>query len=107
MIQVNCIKVHKYLGMILDYTTVGQVKINILEYIDEIIDAFDKLYPTGGGTKSSSASSIIFKVNKLCKNNNSQQAVEFHHLVSKIIFATKRARPDTCTKISFLTTRVR
>ena len=64
MIQVNCIKVHKYLGMILDYTTVGQVKITILEYIDEIIDAFDKAYPTGGSTKSSSASSIILKVNK-------------------------------------------
>ena len=64
MMQVNCIKFHKYLGMILDYTTVGQVKITILEYIDEIIDAFGKAYPTGGCTKSSSASSIIFKVNK-------------------------------------------
>ena len=64
MIQVNCINVYKYLGMKLDYTTVGQVKIIILGYIDEILDDFDKAYPSGGGTKSSSASSIIFKVNK-------------------------------------------
>ena len=72
MIQVNCIKVHKYLGMKLDYTTVGQVKIIVLEYIDEIIDAFDKAYPTGGGTNSSYTSSIIFKA-----KNNAQQAVDF------------------------------
>ena len=31
----------------------------------------------------------------------------FHRLVAKILLATKRARPDTCTTISFLTTRVR
>jgi hypothetical protein len=31
----------------------------------------------------------------------------FHNLVAKTLFATKRARPDTCTAIAFLTTRVR
>ena len=40
--QVNCVKVHKFLGMKLDYTTVGQVNITVLDYIDEIIDTFDK-----------------------------------------------------------------
>jgi hypothetical protein len=33
--------------------------------------------------------------------------VEFHNLVVKTLYATKRARPDTCTAITFLTTRVR
>jgi hypothetical protein len=33
--------------------------------------------------------------------------VEFHNLVAKTLYATKRARPDTCTAIAFLTTRVR
>ena len=31
--QVNRVKVHNYLGMEVDYTTVGQVKITILGYI--------------------------------------------------------------------------
>ena len=50
--------------MILDYSTVGQVNIPMSEYIDEILDAFDKSDPTGCGTKSSSAPVLIFKGDK-------------------------------------------
>ena len=106
-IQVKHRKFHKYLGMTLDYSTVGQVNITMLDYIDEILDAFDKEYPAGGGTKSSAAPAITFRFYKDCKNLNSKQAVEFHYLVEKILFATKWARLYTCTAISFLTTRVR
>ena len=68
MMQLNCIKVDKYLCMILDYTAVGQVKITMLDYIDEILNAFDKSYPKGRGNKSSAAPANIFKINK---NNRS------------------------------------
>jgi hypothetical protein len=40
---------------------------------------------------------------KLAQN----KAVEFHNLVAKTLYSTKWARPDTCTAIVFLTTRVR
>jgi hypothetical protein len=33
--------------------------------------------------------------------------VEFHNIVAKTLYVTKRARPDSCTPIAFLTTRVR
>ena len=49
--QVNCGKVHKYLGMTLDYSKVGQVNITMFKYIIKILDVFDIDYPTGGGTK--------------------------------------------------------
>jgi uncharacterized Fe-S cluster-containing protein len=35
-------KIHKYLSMTLDYSVRGQVKITMLEYVNEIIAAFDK-----------------------------------------------------------------
>jgi hypothetical protein len=35
-------KIHKYLGMTLDYTVCGQVKITMFDYVDDIITAFDK-----------------------------------------------------------------
>ena len=93
--------------MTLEYTKVGQVKTTTLDYIDKILNAFDKADPTGGGTKSSDALAILLKVKKYCKKLNSKQAVEFHHLAVKILFANKRAMPETCTTISLLTTRVR
>jgi hypothetical protein len=36
-------KIHKYLGMTLDYTVHGQVKITMFDYVDEILTAFDKV----------------------------------------------------------------
>ena len=54
--------------MKLDYPTVGQVTITMLDYINEIIDTFDKAYPTGGGNNSSAATAIILKADEYCKN---------------------------------------
>ncbi len=34
-------------------------------------------------------------------------AADFHTVVAKILYVTKRARPDTCLSIAFLTIRVR
>ena len=73
--QVNCRKFHKYLGVKLDYSIVVQVKITMLDYIDEIINAFYKSDLTGGGTKSISAPAILFKVNEDYKNLNAKRDV--------------------------------
>ena len=54
--------------MTLAFTTLGQGNITMLDSIDEIINTFDKSYPTGGGTKSSAAPDILLKVDEECKN---------------------------------------
>jgi hypothetical protein len=94
-------KVHKYLGMTLDYTTRGQVKITMIDYVEEILTAFDKADPKGGGTKTSAAPETLFKSDEDCEKLQPSKAVEFHNLVAKPLYATKRARPDTCTAIAF------
>jgi hypothetical protein len=100
-------KIHKYIGMTLDYTVRGQVKITMFDYVDTILTAFDKAEPKGGGTKISAAPGSIFKVEESCVKLAQNKAVEFHNLMAKSLYATKRARPDTCTTIALLTTRVR
>jgi hypothetical protein len=99
-------KIHKYIGMTLDYSVPGQVKITMLEYVNEILAAFNKAEPKGGGTNTSAAPDSLFKVDEDCKKLAQVKAVEFHNLVAKTLYAIKRARPDTCTAIAFLTTRV-
>jgi hypothetical protein len=99
-------KIHKYLRMTLDYTVCGQVKITMINYVDEILTAFDKADPNGNDTKTSAASKNLFRINKDCEKLQPNKVVESYNLVAKTLYATKRARPDTCTAIAFLTTRV-
>jgi hypothetical protein len=77
------------------------------DYVQEILDAFDKAEPKGSGTKNSATPSNLFKVDEDCEKLKEKEATAFHNLVAKTLCATKRARPDTCTPIAFLTTRVR
>jgi hypothetical protein len=72
-----------------------------------IVIAFEKAEPKGAGTKSSAAPDNLFTVNEDCEKLPPDKAVAFHNLVAKTLYTTKRARPDTCTAVAFLTTRVR
>ena len=79
----------------------------MIDYIDETLKAFDKVAPEETGTKSSAAPKDLFVVDEACEKLEKPKADSFHSLVAKVLFATKRARPDTGTSVSFLTTRVK
>jgi hypothetical protein len=46
-------------------------------------------------------------VDENCEKIKQDKAVEFHNMLAKMLYSTKQDRPDTCTAIAFLTTRVR
>ena len=100
-------QVHKYLGMTLDFRTKGQCKVSMFDYVEEVLKAFEKAAPKEEGTKASAAPKDLFVVDQDCEKLPKDKAEEFHSLVAKVLFATKRARPDTATSVSYLTTRVR
>lgn len=97
-------KVHEYLGMTLDFTTPGIVRVTMFKYIDEIIMTFMKFDVIK--LKSTAAPEDLFKVDEDDPLLGKQMKEAFHTVVAKTLFATKRARPDTCTAVAFLTTRV-
>ena len=99
-------KVKKYLGINLDYTVRGQVHITMIDFLDEVLIAFDKAEPKGIGIKTSAAGENLFKVDEDCENLPQSKTVQFHNLVANNLYANKRARTDTCTAVAFLTTRV-
>eukprot|EP00957_Ditylum_brightwellii_P203594 15335349-Ditylum_brightwellii.AAC.1 len=97
-------KAHEYLGMTLDFTKKGKVKVVMKEYIQEIIDNFAEAI-----TKSvaSPAADHLFTVNKDCPALGKDMGRAFHTSTAKLLFLCKRAWPDIQTAVSFLTTRVK
>ena len=100
-------KVLEYLGMTLDFTTAGQVKVSMFNFVDDLLRDYRKAAPEEHGIKTSAAPRNLFVVDDDCEKLDKKKAEQFHHLVAKTLFATKRARPDTGTAVSFLSTRVR
>ena len=76
-------KKHSYLGMILDYTEKGKVKIDMTEYIQEVLAKLSNEYD---GTAITPAASHLFEVNDECKKLDHKQQEEFHHVVAQLIF---------------------
>ena len=98
-------KVHAYLGMTLDVASEGVVKIKTLNYVSKMLDAF--YYPKEIAKEVvSPASENLYKIDEKSEKLDAKRAQEFHNMVAKGLFLTKRARPDLMTAIAFLCTRV-
>ena len=100
-------KIHDYLGITLDYTIPGKVKMYMKEYVLSMVkdfpyyDEVKKLKPV-----ATPAAEHLFEVNKKSDKICKQKAEEFHTTVAKGLFLCKRTRPDLQPTIPFLCTRV-
>jgi hypothetical protein len=99
-------KVHEYIGMTLDSTVSGQVKVTMLPYVEEIVDDFTE---QSGDLKTATtpAAEHLFKIDNDAVKLSEEMGKVFHNFVAKCLFLTKRARPDIHTAVAFLTTRVK
>jgi hypothetical protein len=96
-------KKHKYVGMDIEFTGNGEAKILVRDYIEEAIAAFpeDCSKPV-----RSPAAAHLFEVNDRCGKLNEKDMTLLHHIVAKLLFVARRARPDVQVAIAFLTSRV-
>ena len=96
-------KIHDYLAMKLDYSNKGKLKVDMKEYVKEMI----KDYPSKTRENIECPwSTKLFNVNDNSKSLNNDYKELFHTFVMKCMFLGKRARPDILMGISFLSTRV-
>ncbi|KAL7564329.1 hypothetical protein ACA910_007181 [Epithemia clementina (nom. ined.)] len=84
-------KRHNYLAMTLDYFIPGEVKIDMTEYVKNMVDDFPEELEDRTSTPWNEQ---LFKVNEKSKALDKTRAEQFHTFVAKEIFFTKRARPD-------------
>jgi hypothetical protein len=108
-------KVHKYLGMSLDFSHKGQCHVTMYDYLDRIRQAFDAaveqhsdgFIPVTKQRFKTPAPDNLFVVNEDCDKLSEAASADFHTIMAKTLYVTKRARPDTCLAIAFITMRVR
>jgi hypothetical protein len=106
------------LGMLLDFSHANQCRVTMIDYVDEIVVAYDKaLTKLSDGfsavkkksniARTSAAPDDLFVVNEDAEKLSEEEATAFHNLVAKTLCVSKHARLDVSTAIAFLTTRVR
>jgi hypothetical protein len=94
--------VHDYLGMTLDYTKKGEVKVMMVDYLKGVMGDFPEVID---GTAPTPASEHLFDIRPDEERTllNEEQARAFHHAVAQLLFASARSRKDIQTDVSFLT----
>jgi hypothetical protein len=84
---------HYYLGMTLDFSSEGKVKITMVDYIQNMLD---KLPSDMDGEAATPAANHLFDVNGATADMilDWETAELYHHNVAKLLFLCKWARPD-------------
>ena len=95
-------KRHDYLGINLDFSEKGKLKVDMKYYIEQMIAEFKHEVKD---TKRALWNDKLFKVSTSSKKLDKQRKAEFHTFVMKAMFLSKRARPDIQPVVSFLSTR--
>jgi hypothetical protein len=92
---------HDYLGMHFNFASVGEVKVTMPGYIEELM----KLSSVTG-IADSPASPQLFTINKSPTLLTADEKEWFHSQVARILYLAKRVRGELLLIVSFLATRV-
>ena len=96
---------HVYLGMILDYSTPGVLKVDMRDYVSNMLQEFRKDQKIGTLNRVAWTGKL-FTVDDSNKSLPQDKAELFHTFTAKSLFLCKRARPDIQPAIAFLCTHV-
>jgi hypothetical protein len=91
-------KVHKYLGMTLDFATAKVVQVTMIEYIDEIIETWNRAckefnnsldFVANPKRIATVAPEDLFKVDKDALKLSPPEAKSFHSMIAMMLYVTK------------------
>ncbi len=96
---------HDHLGMNFDFSEKGKVKLDMIKYVENMVDEFSVKFGPDDSVSSPAADDLFAKGKG--SELDPARAQEFHTFVAKGLFACKRARPDIQPTIAALCTRVK
>jgi hypothetical protein len=100
-LNVNGGAVHSYLGQTLDFSVDGKCKVTMEGYVADLLAYFKVT-----GSAATPAQQDLFAVDEGSPKLQPDASAEFHSCVAKLLYLTKRVRPDIMAGVIFLTTRV-
>ena len=95
-------RVHNYLGMKLDFTTLDRVEITIDEYIHELIRDWKV-----SKTRDTPARDDLFSIDSTSIVLSNEKKKRLHSGIAKLLYLATHIRPDVLCATIFLTSRVR
>ena len=99
----NIGKIHEYLGMTVDYSNKGEVKITMYDYVQKMINDLNEDMI---GVKKTAAPDHLFRTDDSAEKLDNKMKEYFHTMTARALYLSKRARPDLQTAVAFLCTRV-
>ena len=101
---VNHTDKHEYVGMHFEYLRNKKAVVFTMEnHLEEALDSFPD---DTNKVVSTPAAVHLFEVDETCTKLTEKDRSIFHSIVAKLLFVSKRARPDILVAVSYLTTRV-
>jgi hypothetical protein len=97
-------KVLNYIGMTFNFEVRGKVKITMEGFIKDLLDTCQEIV----GVSAIPGDPKLFTVGKETHNSLLPNHLRefFHSIVAKLLYLSKRIRPDILTEVAFLTKRV-
>ncbi len=94
---------HTYIGMDIEFTGNREVQILMKDYIVEALEMFPE---DCTGHVTTPAANLLFTVDPSATRLSEEKRTLLHSITAKLLFISKRARPNSQVPISFLTGRV-
>ena len=91
---------HHYLGMVTDFSVPGEVTISTPGYMADLLRDYEV-----NAIATTPADENLFSLRE-SPPLSTAESKRFHSFVAKLLYLSKRTRPDILTLVAFLTTRV-
>ena len=92
-------KVHKYLVMIIDCSSPGEIIFSIIDYIGKMLDNIPEEMKGGLATPYAHH---LFDIEKYATKIFQGDAYLFHHFVAQLLYLSKKSYKDIQLAVSFL-----
>jgi hypothetical protein len=93
--------IHDYFGITIDYSEAKKVKFAMYDYLEDVLS---KMLYDMNGTSPTPDSDRLFEVDEESLLLDEKESDFIHRTTARLLFTTKRARPDPQVAVAYICT---